>query len=304
MEAELPKSGRYVVAVSGGVDSVVLLDMLSMQPGLDLIVAHFDHGIREDSHKDLKLVGDLAKSYRLPFESKSAALGSRASEATARSARYDFLRKVMQKRQADAIITAHHSDDVLETAIINLIRGTGRKGLTALMTRPDVLRPLLNVSKDTLVSYATDQGLRWHEDSTNHDTAYLRNYVRHQILSKFSPADKKEMLRLINNLRGTNSQIDTLLVKQLQSRDGGRVLSRQWYISLPHSVSLEIMAAWLRRHGLAGFDSPTLERLAVAAKTARPGKKFPVYGGAHLVVSSDDLRLEQPAAVQSDSHLT
>src|SRR5437764_343012 len=132
MDVVLPKPGKYVVAVSGGVDSVALLDMLARSDDLKLVVAHFDHGIRKDSAKDRKFVEDLAKNYDLPFVYEEGHLGSGTSEAVARGARYDFLHRVKKSHGAQAIITAHHQDDVLETAIINLLRGTGRKGLTSL----------------------------------------------------------------------------------------------------------------------------------------------------------------------------
>jgi tRNA(Ile)-lysidine synthetase-like protein len=131
MKIQLPK-GRYVVAVSGGVDSVVLLDALSKLPNLELVVAHLDHGIREDSIEDRRFVASLAASYGLVFEYGEGRLGSGASEATAREARYNFLRGVKMKHDAKAIITAHHQDDLIETAILNMLRGTGRKGLTSL----------------------------------------------------------------------------------------------------------------------------------------------------------------------------
>jgi len=91
---------KYVVAVSGGVDSAVLLDILSKKPGLDLIVAHFDHGIRDDSKSDAIFVANLAKEYNLPFETKREELGSDVSEEKARDRRYEFLRAVAKKHDA------------------------------------------------------------------------------------------------------------------------------------------------------------------------------------------------------------
>src|SRR6478752_10282835 len=98
--------GRYVLAVSGGVDSMTLLDILAKKPGVELIVAHFNHGIREDSGQDEELVGQAAATYGLVFEIGSAQLGKNASEAAARDARYGFLRQVQAKYKAKAIITA------------------------------------------------------------------------------------------------------------------------------------------------------------------------------------------------------
>src|SRR4051812_28994279 len=103
----LVPAGRYVVAVSGGVDSMVLLDLLARQPDLQLTVAHLDHGIREDSIKDRQLVQQVAQTHGLPFVYNRVELGAGTSEAAARQARYEFLHQVRRNSLAQAIITAH-----------------------------------------------------------------------------------------------------------------------------------------------------------------------------------------------------
>src|SRR3989338_2021299 len=150
--------GRYVLAVSGGVDSIVLLDLLAKQakspklrvPSSDkkapssqlpvrsykFVVAHFNHSIRLDSGEDEKLVADAAGKYGLRFKVGQGRLGPGTSEDQARTARYKFLETVRKSCQAKTIITAHHQDDVMETAILNLLRGSGRRGLTAIIQNP------------------------------------------------------------------------------------------------------------------------------------------------------------------------
>ena len=105
---------KYIVAVSGGVDSMVLLDMMVRAGAGELVVAHFDHGIRPDSHHDAAFVKKIAEQYGLPFESRREVLGETASEALARERRYAFLRHVAKKHNAQ-IVTAHHLDDLVET---------------------------------------------------------------------------------------------------------------------------------------------------------------------------------------------
>ena len=295
MDVVLPKPGSYVVAVSGGVDSMALLHIMKEESrqrrGWKLVVAHLDHGIRPDSAEDRRLVQATAKRYGLPFVYHEGRLGAGASEATAREARYDFLRSVQEASAAEAIVTAHHQDDVLETAIINILRGSGRKGLTALSDRPGLARPLLGVPKREVIAYAHGQGLEWLEDSTNQNEAYLRNYVRHRLLARFSDADRERFRQIIMDLGRTNQELDTLLVKQLQKQIANGMLDRQWFNSLPHSVAREVMAAWLRTDGSPGFDSKTLERLVVAAKTAVAGKAFPVQAGLNMKVLANSLAL-------------
>jgi tRNA(Ile)-lysidine synthase len=277
---------RYVVAVSGGVDSVALLDLLARMPGMDLAVAHFDHGIRADSAEDALFVATLAKKFDLPFFTERVALGSDASEATARKARYDFLFRVREQQSAAAIITAHHQDDLLETAIHNLIRGTGRRGLTSLRSTTAVQRPLLSYTKAEILAYALQQKLSWREDTTNHDQRYTRNYIRHRLLVRFDNDARQKLLSLIHGLTKLNDEIDSLLQPDLE-------LSRREFTKLPHDVAREYLAAWLRLHGLNQYDRKSLERLTVLLKTRRPGAQLDVFAGHAIYIDSDRLILSK-----------
>lgn len=307
------KPGNYVVAVSGGVDSVVLLDLLAKQPNsrivdqsnsfavscleneqnptIRLIVAHFDHGMRPDSEMDRLFVEQLAKKYELSFVYGEGRLGATASEATARKARYDFLRKAQKDADADAVITAHHQDDVLETAIINLLRGTGRRGLTALASRKNLLRPLLDIPKTDIETYAKQHQLEWRDDPTNLQTDYLRNYVRHKILPRFPEAERHELLQTIAKVRQLNDDLDAELVRLLRTQPATDSLSRRWFTAFPHDISKEILATWLRHNHIANYDRRTLERLVVAAKVATPGSRLNVKSSIFISVGKHKLAL-------------
>lgn len=279
--------GLYVVAVSGGVDSMVLLNMLRKFPGLDLTVAHFDHGIRPDSHLDRELVEATAQEYGLKLIYKEGKLGAKTSEAQAREARYDFLNEVAIKIKADAIITAHHQDDVLETAIINMLRGTNRRGLTSLNSRNDILRPLLKYPKKVIKDYAKSHNLKWREDVTNEDTSYMRNYVRHNILPKFSDRQKQQLLDHIDTLKLLNEDIDTIVFKLT----AGKKLDRQMFIDLNHAVALEVMAGWLRNNGITEFDTKRLELLVRGAKTLSAGKQLDIDKSHKMKIGNGFLAL-------------
>ncbi len=290
MQVEL-EAGRYVLAVSGGVDSMALLHRLHREPGVVLTVAHLDHGIRRDSADDRRLVQRTARRYGLPFVYQTVALGAGASEAAARAARYTFLHGVRRASGAQAIVTGHHQDDVLETAIINILRGSGRKGLTALSSRHDIRRPLLKVPKQAVVAYAKAHHLEWHEDSTNQDQGYLRNYVRQQLLPRFDESSRSQLLQLITNLQMVNTQIDALLSNYLHVQSIGGRLERLEFNRLSHAEAREIMAGWLRAHDVRSFDRPMLERLTVAAKVARPGSQYDVLQGVKLDIGTRHLAL-------------
>lgn len=285
--------GTYVAAVSGGVDSMVLLDLLAHKPKLKLIIAHYDHGMRENSKQDRLFVHQAAHKQKLPFVYQEGNLGATASEAKARTARYEFLHQARAAANAKAIITAHHQDDVIETAIINLLRGTGRKGLTSLKNQNDVFRPLLNWPKHVLISYARGRGLKWREDLTNQDTKYLRNHVRHNIMPKLSTAKRRQLLQHLENLARLNNEIDTALINHLHIQPEANKLDRHYFVMLPHKQAVELLAMWLRTKGVLSFDKKLLEKLVTGAKTLRTGKKMDVdkqhiinIGKKHLTLTA------------------
>jgi tRNA(Ile)-lysidine synthetase-like protein len=284
--------GKYVVAVSGGVDSVVLLDMLRKLPNVKLVVAHFDHGIREDSTEDRRFVQQLAREHAVPFTFAEGKLGAGASEEQARRARYMFLQQVRKAAGARAIIMAHHQDDVIETAIINLLRGTGRRGLSSLRERDGVSRPLLHVTKRQLRAYALARNLKWREDSTNQNEAYLRNYVRRRLLPRFTIAQRRQFLEYLASIVETNQQLDVQIVNYLHIQPKHTVLNRKSFVHLPHKVALEVLASWLRQQGIRNFDRKALERLVIAAKTAKPGTVADVLQGYHIKIGRDSLALQ------------
>ena len=285
--------GRYIVAVSGGVDSMVLLNLLvkRFNDTCQFVVAHFDHGIRQDASADREFVEDLAAKYELPFEYAEGKLGADASEAVARKARYEFLERMREGHHAKAIITAHHADDLLETAILNLLRGTGRKGLSSLSSSKHILRPLLGVTKADILAYAAANDIAWREDSTNTDTRYARNYIRHYVLPRFSNEKRQELLDIIRRSENINEELDRELLSNLKEQISTGSLSRNYLISLPHAVAKEVVAAWLRACGLREFDRRTIERLVIAAKTARPGAGVDVYGKYAVIVDANKLTL-------------
>lgn len=291
MKVEL-EPGKYAVAVSGGVDSVALLDMASKLPEAELVVAHFDHGIREDSAKDREFVRGLAKRYGLKFEAAEGRLGPDASEEKARAARYQFLKSIQKKHGAKAIVTAHHRDDMLETAIINLLRGTGPRGLSSLRSRPGVLRPFLNRTKAEIIDYARENNLKWREDPTNLDQRYLRNYIRHSVLPKISAAQRKKLGQIIDKSGIETDEIESLAGSLLDTSIDGDRVSREWVASLPHTVARELLAHWLRSRGIA-FDGRTLERLSVSLKTLKKGKKVDISQGWVFAVGEHTIRLER-----------
>ncbi|MBX4201619.1 tRNA lysidine(34) synthetase TilS [Candidatus Saccharibacteria bacterium] len=292
MTLEIPR-GKYVLAVSGGVDSMVLLDMLAKRPDLALVVAHFNHNIREDSQKDQELVQDVTNEHKLPFDLGTGQLGTNASEETARNARYTFLKQAQARHHAKAIITAHHQDDVIETAFINVIRGTDRRGLSAIVNNKEIIRPLRKVPKKQILEYAKSNKLTWREDSTNQDVDYLRNYLRLNVLTKLTPVQKRKLISNLDKVAKINYRIDKKIATISQTMDKSDI-DRSVFAALPNQLGNELVAQYLRETSVVDFDSNTIERLSMAIKTSKPNSMHPVKQSVVLKVGKSKAKLVTP----------
>lgn len=254
---------KYVVAVSGGVDSMVLLSMMAKSGVGEPIVAHFDHGIRPDSQLDAEFVKEAAASYGLVFESQREELGPDASEALARNRRYRFLRDVAKKHNAK-IVTAHHLDDLVETVAINIIRGTGWRGLAVFNSQ--IIRPLINMQKSDLLAYAKRNNISWREDPTNATDAYLRNRVRKSLLNL--TLDQKMQIRA---LHASQLEVRSSIESELSELVGKtQWYDRYFYIKAQPEASRECLY-WITGGKLT---RPQIARLLHAIKVSAPNTTF------------------------------
>lgn len=261
---------KYIVAVSGGVDSVVLLDMLVRQHGRDVVaMAHFEHGIRgESSQADARFAEGLAAQYGIVCEVGYGNLGADTSEEEARTKRYEFLKAVASKYSA-RLVTAHHQGDLIETIAINLTRGTGWRGL-AVFGDTMIERPLISLRKSEIYAYAVSHNLEWVEDETNQQDVYLRNRLRRKLCA-LSGVDRKSLLALYDQQVQLKGNIDDIPARL-------PLTSRYFMIMIDELVALELLRALLARKALA-LTRPQRRRLLLAIKTAKPGDVFQAGGG-------------------------
>lgn len=204
-----------LAAVSGGLDSMCLLHLLTdwgREQGLDVTAAHFNHQLRgAESDRDEVFVRDWCAAHGVPFVSgrgdvKALALERGLStEEAAREARYAFLTERKERLDCKFILTAHHADDNAETLLLNLLRGTGLRGLCGIPERRDELvRPFLRVTRAELAAYAAENGVPYVEDSTNALDDAARNVLRHQVLpvlKELNPRAVEHMARTAERLR-------------------------------------------------------------------------------------------------------
>lgn len=287
----MPNPGLYVLAVSGGVDSMVLLYLLCKQPAIKLIVAHFNHGIRADSVKDEEFVQQVAQKLGLKFEAGYGKLGPSASEEKARDARYEFLNTTKDKYRADGIIAAHHQDDLIETALLNTLRGTKHRGLAAMELNRDLLRPLLGVPKSKILAYAAKNDIKWREDPSNKSLEYARNYLREKVVSKLTVDQRAELLKNADKVAEITPELDNIIATLSHTIAKGNSISRKGFITLPSDITAELMAYWLRTQTVQ-YDKKLIERLSLAIKTGAPGTRHDVNSALVLAVNKEAASFE------------
>jgi len=258
----LSHGDTILVAVSGGVDSVVLLDLLCRLVGefsLKLVIAHLDHGLRgEDSRQDAQFVVSLAEERGLPvirerIDVRTVSEGKRVGlEEAGRLVRRRFLEEKAREVSATRIVVGHTLNDRVETLLFNLIRGAGPTGLAGIRpVSPPYIRPLIETTREEVLTFARAEGLAWREDRTNQDTIYSRNRIRHQImplLQQLNPRLLNALQRAADLLLEESDALDILLErpwKDVISREetGSVALRRDQLARLPR----ELQGLLLRR---------------------------------------------------------
>ena len=267
-ECAIPDHSRVVEAVSGGPDSICLFHLISGLP-YHSTIAHFDHQLRPESGEELKFVKTIAESMGIPFYSQSlnvrefAASENIGIEEAARKARYEFLFHVAAETESQAVITAHHADDQVETILMNFIRGAGLKGLagmsycqhTTFSEKIRLVRPLLDFKKEEILAYCGDNNLQFLIDESNYESVYFRNRIRNQLiplLSEYNPNFIGTVLRnqkaLAVDLQYILDQVDSAL-KSLDvfQKEGVISFSIEKFTPLPDAVKNYVLKDLIQR---------------------------------------------------------
>lgn len=216
-------ANSFLLAISGGIDSMVLLDLFRNST-VKFQVAHCNFQLRgEDALGDEQFVKEYCQHNKIPFYTirfdveAYQKTGNYSVEMACRNLRYNWFDELMDKNELDYLVTAHHLDDNVETFLINLSRGTGLKGLTGMqLFNGKIFRPLLEFTKDDLLSYAKENNINWREDYTNKTDDYTRNKIRHHILpvlKEIHPLFNDNFLKTLSYLNDNNMIIQDRIIE-------------------------------------------------------------------------------------------
>lgn len=291
----LPPTKRYLLAFSGGLDSTVLLHLLASSKDeidAEVVAIHIDHGLQQESTEWSRHCSDLCRQLDVPLETSSLSLqrvSGESREAQAREARYKAMQQLMQP--GEILLTAHHRDDQAETLLLNLMRGSGVRGLAAIpsircFARGWLARPLLEISRSEIEAYATQHKLTWINDPTNALTDFNRNYLRHEILPRLmqrwpaaaaSIADSASHLGEAGELLEEESE--KLLLGMLAAPGQ---LQLEPLLQQPHAWQKMLLRHWLQQLGL---PPPPQKRLAgFVQQLTVDGQRIPqiIWSGVEL----------------------
>ena len=277
-----PPDSRYLIGVSGGRDSIVLLRRLLDLGYCKLIVCHLNHQLRgRSSQADARFVEKLVATWNkkcvghVDFEPGSADVRAFAKrnktsiETAAREARYSFFAGVARRRRCHTIFLAHHADDLVETFLINLFRGAGTTGLSAMREVSarriedvdlTIVRPLLSIWRDEIDSYVRERRLKFREDASNKDLAPLRNRIRRRIIPYLEKTLGRSIRQNIWRTAVIAAEEENWIESQLPNVDSADLSVRELR-ALPVALQRRTILKWLRAQNVSEIGFEVIERV-------------------------------------------
>ena len=294
------ENDKILLAVSGGIDSIVMLDLF-VKAGYICAIANCNFNLRgEESDQDLLFVKKLSEEHNIPFFTTSFNTGEYADnnrisiQMAARLLRYEWFEEIRINSNYDKISTAHNKNDIIETFLINLIRGTGIRGLTGIPVRSDhIIRPLLCFTREEIEKYSDETSLQWREDSSNSQTRYARNKIRHLIipaLKELNPSIVNTMTDNTNRLK----EVEDIYLHSLEKARKNLVVreSDHSWISVNELKKLTPLYTWTYEL-VKDFDfSPHIVKDIVKNMDAESGRQF--FSSTHRLVKDRNKLIIHP----------
>lgn len=258
LQQHLPRQRAFLLGLSGGVDSVVLLHLFAQLPTLKLRAVHIHHGLSPNADHWADFCRQLCEHYAISLSVQKVTIsGTQGLEADARQARYEAVGQVILPDEV--FVTAHHLDDQAETFLLALKRGSGVKGLSAMQalgTQQNftVFRPLLNQPKKAIIAYAEQQHLSWINDESNRDNRFERNFLRNQILPPLNqrfPHFNRMVARAAAHCAEQQALLEELLNDELQQRAGApQTLDIRGFEAFSALKQRQLLRLWLAANGV------------------------------------------------------
>lgn len=291
-------NAKILCAVSGGIDSMVMLVLLK-NAGFEVAVAHCNFGLRGlDSDQDEVFVRDFCSKIEIPFftqrfDTQTFAQQQKVStQMAARTLRYGWFAEILSKHRFDYLATAHHQNDVLETVLLNLTKGTGLAGLHGIKSKNEnVIRPMLFATKTAIEQFAHEHQLLWREDSSNASAKYQRNLLRLDViplLKKINPNLEQTFTQTVERLASAERVFNQVLENykaKYQSQEGQHILIDLTTLGL--AIEISILHEWLKPFGFNYAQSQQIKESlgAVAGKTFFSENYMLVKDRNRLVIS-------------------
>lgn len=260
------KDKKLLLAVSGGIDSMVLMHLFQ-QLNYDIAIAHCNFQLRgKESDGDEMLVKEICQDGYIPyfiesFDTEKYSRDNKLSiQLAARKLRYDWFQELLSENQLDYLVTAHHLDDTIETFLINFIRGTGLEGLTGIPAENGkIIRPLLPFSREEIEHYATENKVQWREDSSNASDKYVRNKLRHNIvptLKELNTGFLESFQNTLYHLQQAKSLVEdaTHLVYERVVAKSEQQLKIDLELLLQYPNYKAYLYQWLKEYGFTSWD--------------------------------------------------
>lgn len=276
--AGISKRKRYLVGVSGGRDSVALLHWLKFDVRCkDIIVCHLNHSLRgKDSGLDARFVRNLAQSYDFKFESekkdvrKISEQRKSSIEATARDERLRFFAQISRKWRCKRVILAHHTDDHVETVLMNLFRGSGRltgirseSNIVSNGVRIELLRPLLTVWRSDIDAYVKSNSIRYREDTSNRSNEFLRNRVRNTLIPSLRKIFQRDVTKAVSRAAEVSMRESDMIEGIILSSEFSWINKNELPLlklnKLNSALQARAILYWLRKANLPGVGFAEVE---------------------------------------------
>ncbi len=294
---------KFLIGVSGGRDSLVLLHALSALHYQKLVVCHLNHGLRgKEGMADATLVRRQARFLGLPFETERVSASQAARETgqsvelAARELRIAFFSQCARRHRCPRLFLAHHAGDQIETCLFNFLRGSGAAGIAGIKPLSQIgslqiLRPLLSLSRQEITAYAEENQLPWREDASNAETVYTRNRLRHEVLPAvervMGPAFPAAILRAAEILREEDAWMESQ-IPPVPSR-----LSTPNLLGMPLALRRRLVRRWLIHHGIAEAGFQETERVLSLLRGEAGPSKINLPQGHHARRRSREIFLEK-----------